>query len=121
MTGAKRRYHRDIGFPAGTLLHPPVHQLYFTHHALEALDADDLLRYKPMELCEDAECVEVTTHADGSTYRWVMRMPILPQRDLTLVVEADGTVITAWMNWRSDTHSTLNRSLYSIPREVHCG
>lgn len=114
----KRRYHRDIGFPAGTLLHPPVTSLYYKHHAMQALDNDDMLRHRPLDLPDYAECIEVTTNPDGSVFRWVMRMPVLPQQDLVLVIEVDGTVVTAWVNARTDVHHTLNRSLYSIPKEV---
>jgi hypothetical protein len=45
-----------------------------------------------------------------------IRAPYDNVNDLVIVILASGKVKTVWKNRRSDTHATLNRSLFTAPK-----
>lgn len=114
MRQVRRRYHRDIGIPDNIALVPPRRILSWTVHALSAL-IQDSTELPPNELSDDAQCVEVTCNQDGSVWRWVFRQAFTPYQDILLVLQPNGEVVTCWTNDITDTHRTLDTSLYDRP------
>lgn len=108
----RKRYHRDIGLPAGVPLRPDTSALHWTTHALHALREDGYLG-GCHSLHEHAVCIEVTLNPDRSVWRWLLRQPLDADNDLCLVVEPNGTVVTSWTNRCNDIHRTLDRRLYA--------
>lgn len=110
----RRRYHRDIGIPDNIPLRPQRAALSWTAHALSAL-IQDSTELPPDELSDDAQCVEVTVNQDGTVWRWLFRQALTLYQDILLVVQLNGEVVTCWTNDKTDTHRTLDKSLYDRP------
>ena len=62
---------------------------------------------------------EVETFENGGTFevtKFVVRVPYDDERDITIVVAPRGNDIgfikTAWLNYKTDVHSTLDESRY---------
>lgn len=116
-----RRYHRDIGLPAGVQLRPDVPRLQFSPHATSELRKDGYpTQFAPLTLSEKVQLVELWLNQDHSVYRWLFRQSLDADNDLCLVVEPTGIVVTCWTNDRTDRHKTLQRHLYATPaRTLH--
>lgn len=110
----RKRYHRDIGIPDNITLRPPQRTLSWTVHALNEL-IQDSIEPPPHELARDAACIEVTVNQDGTVWRWLFRQYFTPYQDILLVVQPNGEVVTCWTNDVTDTHRTLDTSLYDRP------
>lgn len=111
----RRRYHRDIYLPPGVPLHPTsADRLVWTDHAWRALRDDGFSksRLEHIVLAEDAKCIDITMEGD-TVLRWLMRQPLTPSKDICLVMEAGGVVVTCWVNYKTDGHRFLDRRLYA--------
>lgn len=91
-------------------------KINYSAHALAAF-LDD--RFKapglmlPLHWPNKAELVEVETNSTGPK-KAVFRISLSSTLDLVLVVALDTlTVKTVWINLKSDTHNTLNKSNYN--------
>lgn len=107
-------YHVDVFMPP--VAAKPVYRgkLRYTLHAQRASQDD---RYGLIELPqtfipERARLIEAET-VDGEVVKQVWRQSLDAKRDLVLVILADGTVKTVWVNLLSDPHRTLNRARYA--------
>ncbi len=113
-----RTYHKDIFIPSALNLDFGILKLQYSSHALRAANSD---RYGTVVLprtlnTDSAKIVEVT--AIGRTVlKLVYRVPHCAQYDLVVVVLPDsGLVKTVWLNSKTDTHTTLDRSKYSVAK-----
>lgn len=104
-------FHKDIGIPAN-LTGPSVGlQLVYSNHAIDQSIRKDitlpsfLSRYTLVEVEIDRKWIQ----------KWVVRVHYSDQDDLVLVVQPDGFVRTVWLNSKTDTHKTLDRSQYARP------
>lgn len=107
-------YHRSVFWPAqlpskntGTIF------LRHTNHALEQSAKKGFLI--PTNIPEKAELIEAEILIEGRTKKiskLVYRFRYDSLNDIVAVVRGN-TLITAWLNARSDSHGTLDASKYS--------
>lgn len=109
-------YHREIGFPAwfkaptatvtpnyGTHARKEAFEDRYGHIALPA--TMDLSKYTVIEM-----------EADGAkVVKILFRGALDARRDICVAMMANGFVKTVWVNLRTDTHRTLDRSKYVKP------
>lgn len=107
-------FHVEVGIPEALKASLPYPRLRYGRHAQQAA-VDEGLRTLPSVLPKAIKVVEVEV-TNGKASKWVIRTQIDPQRDLVLVVVADGFVKTVWCNRVSDQHKTLKRHLYTSPQ-----
>lgn len=113
-------YHKDIGFPRG--FKGAVGRVHCmpTMHAMQAAKTD---RYGDIKLpnvlnTNNAECIEAHIE-DTEVLKLVYRVAYDDLKDLVLaVIPKNGRFIikTVWLNLKSDTHKTLNRGRYAVPK-----
>lgn len=107
-------FHEAIGFPQAVEAQGlPCRLRYGAHAQQEALK--DGVEDLPYELPSWYRVVEVEV-VDGKVSKWVVRTALDQDRDLVLVVVADGFVKTVWTNRADDNHTTLRRSRYTKPQ-----
>lgn len=104
-------YHKDIGLPHSYML-PKGLVLRYAGHALDRSREKGIIL--PQRMPDKFEVIEVTMLKRRVT-KWVVRFPASPVDDAVLAVLPDGTVKTAWINAKTDTHGTLDRSKYAAP------
>jgi hypothetical protein len=88
-------------------------KLVYSIHARYEAKVD---RYQPIELptvldTNKATLIEVEI-AEGRLNKLVWRASYSSVFDLIIVLGSSGTVKTVWLNLKSDTHKTLDRSKY---------
>lgn len=121
-------YHREIGFPAGSIapLCNTAFDLRYTRHAmLEAMhDKLGVVYHPPLCVYVDSQNVVELEQFRGVTTKVVVRIPYkervptYPARDLILVLrpsDAGMIVITLWTNECTDIHGTLDKTKYTTP------
>lgn len=114
-----RLFHSEIYVPTGLKPLQYTGELRYSRHAREEASSD---KYGLIDLpgrvdAERAQLIEVEARdgplGKGSVVtKQVWRQPLDAGRDIVLVVQPDGFVRTVWVNLRSDTHKSLNRSRY---------
>jgi len=110
-------YHAQIGFPPW--FKAPTHTIkprYGSHSFSEA----QIDRYGRIELPKVIDLSKYKVIEIGIEGTQVVKMLIRGQldacRDICLVLSGDF-VKTVWVNMRLDSHRTLDRSKYSVPRK----
>lgn len=110
------KYHKDIYLPEIARNLEFVCLLDYTPHALREAQND---RYGAIKLpkvfdTRQAEMIDVTL--DGETItRALYRMDYDEGRDLCLVIEPNTRKgITVWLNEKTDTHATLDKTRYAV-------
>ena len=113
-------YHSEVYMPK--LLQQPCFEgrLRYSRHAIDEANSD---RYgditpPPYFYVEGKEkLIEVETDSKtGKVVKQVWRQALDDERDIVLVITADGNVKTLWVNLKTDKHKTLDRSRYIKPR-----
>lgn len=106
------KYNVETGLPV-TIRLPDLFYPKYTMHARREADND---RYGPIELPQVFDMrpfriVELEFQA-GRPVRMLVRGPLAGSntKDLCMVIDIKGNVVTLWINLRSDTHRTLNKS-----------
>lgn len=128
-----QKYHAAIGFPdRGDLLlgridiDPSAHAERRAHrHKYGPFDLPDAIYIsREMYECDPFDAAgpeETTPHVfkmeveGGSLQKVNVRYEYDDTYDQVAVVAADGTLVTSWLNYRHDTHETLDRSQYVKP------
>lgn len=111
---AQKVYHKDVGgIPANVPLPRPGLALRYSQHSMERVRGKQLGVSLPARLPSSFEVVEAVVIADDYPLQWTVRCWASSQDDLVLVVRPDGTVKTAWLNAREDTHRTLRVERYA--------
>lgn len=116
MTKLTKTYHADVYMPSGLEQPPAGLRLAYTAHAVREADKDHVEpTLLPTSLPAAFRVIEVETFA-GVALKWVVRLPFGTlsgrPRDLVLVLQQGGMVITLWTNWLDDQHMTLARERY---------
>lgn len=105
-------YHKDVYLPPQFASKVWAGKLEYWQHALDEARTD---RYGeihlPKEIPSWFKLIESYVEA-GKVVKQLWRGRIDTRRDLVLVVLANGSVKTAWINLRSDKHATLHREKY---------
>lgn len=131
-----KRYHKELGFPQDIELPTGTMMLYSTNHARREAQMDrfgsfdlptrqeltqEMYERDPEEAVGD-EDTETETHVfeitvvDDEVKYLALRKHLDEERDKVLVVEPhDEHTITAWSNYKSDKHETLDEELYVKP------
>lgn len=105
-------FHKDIGIPKFLSMPRAGAPLKFGAHSIQALRDDNVT--PPKELPVDYKLIE-TEWTDGRVSKWVVRFGIDATDDLVLALNPDYSVRTAWVNKKSDKHSTLDKRKYAHP------
>lgn len=111
-------YHYQIGFPKDLKFEPLFGFNYSLHARLEAMkDRFGKIDHFPQNfLPRTDKVVEAETDAFGKLVKIVFRKYYDAKFDLVIVLFVPTkTVKTMWLNARSDTHKTLDRSRYDKP------
>lgn len=125
-------FHRDIGFPDKLVL--PTGRIYLeaSSHAKQEAEEDRFLEPDEDKLnipdsieLEENMVFEVETDEKAVIQKIVVRWDYDEERDLVMALAApEGAgysptdswrVKTVWINYKDDTHSTLNESQYDDP------
>lgn len=110
-------YHREIGFPAW-FKKPAikVKPQYGDHSRFES----QVDRYGKIELPVEIDLAAFAVIEIGVVGNRVSKMLVRGRldatRDICLVLTNTGFVKTVWVNLRTDTHRTLDRSKYADPK-----
>ena len=112
----KKLYHCELGFPKGLKHKFGIIPVTYTQHAQKAAEDD---RYGKMVLpstinTTTARCIEAEVK-DSVVTKLVYRLKYNHELDMIVVLSRDCSVRTVWFNKRSDRHSTLDASKYTIP------
>jgi hypothetical protein len=107
-------YHAAIGLPKWFKAPTGVVAPRYGDHARFEAQVD---RYGKIELPKTIDLskfkvIEVGVD-NGKVAKVLFRGPLDATRDLCIVLAANGYVKTVWVNLRSDTHRTLDRSKYA--------
>lgn len=110
-------FHKDIRLPAGWKLPSVQVDLEWTKHAYRAAYTDRLGTVEPYPVLDLSCCETIEVELDGArVVKLVLRAKWNNRCDVVYVVIPNGrkpwTVKTVWLNLRSDTHQTLDRSRY---------
>lgn len=117
------RYHYLVGFPTN-LKKPDTNIVIknYSTHAVHASITDSYtgkIRLPKVINPRRATLIECDAQADGTIIKAVYRVAygdVSDRRDIILVYNFEAeTLVTAWLNLRSDNHTTLNSHLYDIP------
>jgi hypothetical protein len=114
------RYHRDIGFPTTIILPSSIRKLIFTDHAWEK--GEDIPFYKWIHgtrKIKPETIVELFTDDDVLVKQFVLRLDYDKSLDISIAVDMKGftgIIKTMWLNRKKDTHRTLDKSIYDIPK-----
>lgn len=118
------KYHKNIGFSqditekAQKLIFALNNEkIRFSVHSLQELQAEAqavnigkaILGYK----LAFNDVFEIVEGKGGYIEKIGLRIPFDGQNDIVFVLSNDKTVITAWINKKSDIHKTLNESNYT--------
>jgi hypothetical protein len=107
-------YHRDIGLPVSAKKFQigEIKLIYSMHARFEAqADRYQLISLPTVLDTNKATLIEVEI-LGGRLNKLVWRANYSEVFDLIIVLGASGTVKTVWLNLKSDTHKTLDRSKY---------
>lgn len=63
------------------------------------------------------EPFEVEVDDNGQVLKYAVRQPLDSDNDITVVVDVNGVVRTAWVNSNEDIHRTLNPANYVSPEK----
>jgi len=112
----KKLYHCELGFPKGLKTKFGVIPVTYTQHAKKAAEDD---RYGKIVLpstinTSTARCIEAEVK-DNVVTKLVYRIKYNNDLDMIAVLSRDCSVRTVWFNKRTDKHSTLDASKYTIP------
>lgn len=109
-------YHSDIRLPQGFRLPNRIVALRWTRHALNACEDDRYGEIPCVPALDLATCRTVEVEVFGKRVnKVVVRTELDDEADMVLVLipgPAEWTVKTVWINLKSDTHRTLDRSKY---------
>lgn len=113
------KFHRDIGFPND--LHIPTGRMSLSHrgHAIDRSNNHKLGEFElPDTLYVDlSDIIEVKTQ-NGEAWRILTRTHYDDEFDMCCVINVQQhALVTAWRNYKSDKHHTLDRSEYNEPSE----
>ncbi len=115
-------YHEEIGFPDDIDMprgFNPVVNLNYGSHAREEAMVD---RYGKIRLPHRIDVRKGKIFEIGVTKNVVTKMVIRftydETRDIIIVLmPSSGFVKTVWFNLKTDTHKTLDRSKYAVPKK----
>lgn len=125
-------YHKDVYMPK-ILLNKAIEMFTqfkrnteLSSHIKESKDCDRCHTYN-LELIEkairdvnpaQASIFEIGTdwslndNPNTNIRKFAVRMPYNTEEDVVVVYNANGSVRTAWLNWKNDNHYTLDKSKY---------
>ncbi len=110
---ASQLFHTTLGIPA-TLLRPDHGRgLTYGVHALDKAQQLSVEDQLPQFLSTHTLIELEVTY--GRVSKWVVRVRLDATCDLCLAITDTYFVKTVWVNNRTDTHTTLNRSRYTSP------
>jgi hypothetical protein len=111
-------YHKDVFMPSSVKsLEGKTFALRFSRHAMNACLNDRYGQILPPRnlTARVSEIIEIETQGN-QIVKFVSRIAYNAQFDLMIVVMPDGFfgfVKTVWLNARTDSHKTLDRSKYA--------
>ncbi len=108
------RYNAATGFPFQVDL-PSIIPLTITKHAQQAANTD---RYGHITIehylrTDGSKLVEFETNGNFHITKIILRKSYDRVHDVVYVIVEGGVLVTCWLNKKSDTHKTLNRSRVS--------
>lgn len=109
-------YHKDVFFkPAFHNFIAKNITLKFSKHLIERLIERGIdIKKIPQRISNDPVVVETETTINGDyIVKQLIRYQYSSDYDLVIAVMRDGFVKTAWLNRKTDTHNTLDKSKYS--------
>lgn len=118
-------YHASVGFPKKWIDYLPrgfsprnVYLKYGSHAREEAMKDryGDITLPRAISFTEGGlKIIEMEIQGQSVT-KLVVRMSYDADKDITIVFNpADGFVRTVWLNEKTDTHKTLDKSKYRVP------
>lgn len=111
-----KKFHAELYMPEVALKLQFAALLRYTKHAIKAASDD---RYGKIELpkvfdTRNASLIEAVVK-DGKVVKSLWRQAYDQLHDLCLVLDpSTATVITAWLNLKTDRHSTLDEAKYDM-------
>jgi hypothetical protein len=114
---AMKLYHRDVFFkPSFHICAVKGIPLTFSKHAVDRVTDKSIdSRLVPRVISDTSRTVviETETEDNGVTIvKQLIRHPYDAQNDLVIAVKRDGFVKTMWLNKKTDTHRTLDKTKY---------
>jgi len=130
------RYHKQIGFPENVELPTGTMMLYSTPHARREAQMDrfgsfnlptrqeitEKMYERDPEEAIGSEDTETQPHVfeitvdDGEVTRFALRKHLDEERDKILIINpVEEHTVTAWSNYKSDKHETLETEVYAEP------
>jgi hypothetical protein len=122
MTSNQNLFHAAIGFPSTFRAHVGEFSLSYTKHAFHAALNDKYLA--PGEVINLPHRLVVSTcaiieieHSNYRTSKILYRAPYDSHFDLCIAVIPGVPMVvkTVWLQAKSDSHKTLDRTRYSVP------
>lgn len=109
-------YHAEIGFPKGFKAPTGKATPKYGNHSRFEAQCD---RYGHIELPKTIDLgkmkvIEIEV-LNGKVAKALFRGSLDETRDLCIVLQPDGFVRTCWVNLKTDTHRTLDRTKYAVP------
>jgi hypothetical protein len=114
------RYHKDIGFPETLIFPDSIWKLIYTDHAL--IKGEKIYFYDwihDIRKIKKETIIEVVTDDNKLVLEVVIRLPYQTGYDVSLALDIVGKtaiVKTLWLNRKKDTHQTLDKTIYDIPK-----
>lgn len=117
------KYHKKIYFPDSEKLKLIIEALnkqswqYISKHAInelknERLNLEEIGQFLKGKQFTFEELFEYKKTKEGNIYNLVFRVQYKQYCDIILVVSMNKSLISAWVNSRTDKHFTLNANNY---------
>ena len=113
-------YYKEVGFPSSIELPSGKRSVEWSEHAIREAEYDinGKIRYIDNIILDSYRIFEVETDKDGQITKFAYRTRYNAKCDVIYVFMQKGNnlfIRTAWLNRRSDKHTTLNLSKYDTP------
>lgn len=117
------RYHKSLGFPTTLIIPDMMVNLGYTHHAKDRRKREGQYKVSllppQIKVCKD-NIIEIHTNDNINIDKALIKYPYTNTKNLILVLKLfpnkkHATVITFWINRKTDNHDTVKTTLYDIP------
>ena len=114
------RYHKEIGFPETLIFPDSILKLIYTDHAIAKGEKINFYAWiHDVRKIKKETVIEVVTDNDITIKEVVVRLHYGDEYDVCIAVDIKkntGIVKTIWLNRKKDTHQTLDKTIYDIPK-----
>jgi hypothetical protein len=114
-------YHRDTGFPKSLIIEEFEANLILSNHAIERILGNLYIVNLPERIkIKKEDIVEITTLDKVNIQKMLIRIPNTSRTDYVMSIKPffetkTALLITIWLNFKQDTHITLDKTKYDLP------